>query len=189
VRENGLGLDKGLGFSCTESPGFFDLPGFFLDYRPRARPRSINKTRSPGTGPGFSKIPIYKILPIKPTLIRTKSPQYLPKTVAASKNPNPSPFNKQNWKPYNVHHSAQNIQTNRQQELHNFGLKNLWRPSKGLDVGNQWWEQCHWLHFGPHFLQQQQNNSKKLTKVEPKNSKKTLISRIFIECQARLSPS
>jgi len=28
--------------------------GFFLDYRPR----SINQTQSPGTGPGFSKIPI-----------------------------------------------------------------------------------------------------------------------------------
>jgi len=29
-------------FFCTQAQAFFDLPGFFLDYRPRIRPRSIN---------------------------------------------------------------------------------------------------------------------------------------------------
>jgi len=72
--EIGLGLDQGLVFSCTQrlwarvqAQAFFDLPGvflglgFFLDYRPRIRPRSRNQTQNPVTGPGFSKFPISNI--------------------------------------------------------------------------------------------------------------------------------
>jgi len=32
-----------------------------MDYRPRTRPRSINQTQNPGTGPGFSEISISSI--------------------------------------------------------------------------------------------------------------------------------
>jgi len=64
--ENGLGLDQGLGFSCTQSPGpdifwhswGFPWSGGSLDYRHMIRPRSINQTQNLGTGSGFSKIAI-----------------------------------------------------------------------------------------------------------------------------------
>jgi len=59
-----LGMDQGLGFSCTQSPNqgiswpslVFPRHGFFLDYRPRIRPRTINQTLESRKGPGFSKI-------------------------------------------------------------------------------------------------------------------------------------
>jgi len=35
----------------VQTQAFVDLPGFFLDYRPR----SINQTWNPGAGLGFSK--------------------------------------------------------------------------------------------------------------------------------------
>jgi len=40
--------------STRDRLGSRQRPGFFLDYRPRIRPRSINQTRNPGKGPGFS---------------------------------------------------------------------------------------------------------------------------------------